>query len=280
VISQRIEEGESHPWRYGEPTEKGSLTNTRLFRFASMIPGGKLYGSATANMLYDGPGMSRKLEGFKEDSMQDSLRQVLCWVLESMPHVEWVACLGKEAWFLTCNTLGDALAVKQFQGYRESYRSISGIVGEKKICAFPLYHPAARGDAINDMESGWRSFAKLLSAQSNVNGDPLPPELFSPTKGMTRLWTRRRGFLVNPVRRKAKRIVDATLPKRACRVQFIVEGQVVHTSKRYDSCNTCENIIKFARSKRGGAPPNLPVAAIAVLQVLTSDGWTDDDNVE
>src|SRR5882724_1172464 len=108
VILDRIARREPQPWRYGQRElgdEMGWMTNKRLYGLASTIPGGKLYGSATANMLYDDPRSSRGLKGFKSPLLQEFLQRVLYWVLESMPSVEWVACLGQEAWFLTCNSL-------------------------------------------------------------------------------------------------------------------------------------------------------------------------------
>src|SRR5207245_2265398 len=42
LIRDRVTNGESSAWRYGEPGEKGSGTNRRLYSFASMIPDGKL----------------------------------------------------------------------------------------------------------------------------------------------------------------------------------------------------------------------------------------------
>jgi hypothetical protein len=59
-----------------------------------MIPGGKLYGSATANMLYDDPRWSRALPGFYDGPLNDFLRRILRWVTESMEN-GWRAFCGK-----------------------------------------------------------------------------------------------------------------------------------------------------------------------------------------
>ena|SRR2546428_4948874 len=154
-LDDGIRAGEHRPWCHNPEM----VTNKKLFRFAQMIPGEKLYGSATANMLLDIPGSSRKLRGFYDDPLQTFLRRVLEWVLESMPQVKWVACLGEEAWFLSCMTLQNSIAANQFKEHRDRQRPINGTVGEKHIRAFPLYHPAALGNAINEMETGWRAFA-------------------------------------------------------------------------------------------------------------------------
>jgi|ERR1051326_211728 hypothetical protein len=273
VVRERIESGESQPWRYGLPPEKGSMSNGRLYGFASRIPGGKLYGSAAANMLFNKPGMSRKLAGFKSGVLQNFLQRVLCWALHQMPCVKWVACLGQESWFLTCNTLGDYLAANQFQVYRHSYRSVSGLVDKKKITAFPLYHPGARGNAINEMVYGWQAFADFLSLpESRVVHEPFPPKSLEVNRTPEVVSSGR----IKKSMANHSRIVHATLPKRICRVQFMLNNKVIHTSRRYRSGNTWENIITYARSKNGGAPGRLPLDAVAVPQVLSDKGWRND----
>ncbi|HMG77009.1 MAG TPA: hypothetical protein VK582_26280 [Pyrinomonadaceae bacterium] len=154
-LDDAIREGDRRPWRHNPEMR----TNNRLASFASLIPDDKLYGSATANMLYNAPGSSRELKCFYSEPLKGFLRSVLHWVLESMPRVEWIACMGKEAWFLSCTTLGDSLAASQFKEHRDSHTPVVGVLGKKKIKVFPLYHPAALGDAINAMDNGWRAFA-------------------------------------------------------------------------------------------------------------------------
>jgi uracil-DNA glycosylase len=56
-------------------------------------------------------------------------------------------------------TTENFIAAADFQQYRDSRQPVDGKIGEKKIRAFPLYHPAARVSS-DLMESGWRAFAK------------------------------------------------------------------------------------------------------------------------
>jgi len=70
-------------------------------------------------------------------------------------------------------------------------------------------------------------------------------------------------------------ISTVTRPVRRCRIKFIMDGKVVHTSPEYNSGNTWSKIIAYARSKRGGAPAYLPKEAAAVPQILTEGGWGD-----
>jgi len=77
---------ETNPWRHAqrELGDKGGCrTNEGLVEFASILPGGKLYGSATANMLYNEEGWSRALKGFKSEPLQGFLQRVLQWVFQN-----------------------------------------------------------------------------------------------------------------------------------------------------------------------------------------------------
>jgi len=147
VIRALRDKGEARPWRHaqrelGDPG--GFKTNESLVESARQLPGGKLYGSATANLLYDDPRWSRALPGFYRGPLHEYLKRVLCWVLESMPNIERVACLGKEAWFLTSVVLGQDGASRRFSHHRDLRTPILGHCANKQITAFALYHPAAR----------------------------------------------------------------------------------------------------------------------------------------
>lgn len=282
IIRDRIARCEPQPWRYGQRElgdEMGWMTNERLYSFASTIPGGKLYGSAAANMLYDDPRSSRGLKGFKSALLQEFFQRVLYWVLESMPSVEWVACLGQEAWFLTCNTLGHPSLANRHSEHRDLYRPVTGLIGNKRISAFPLYHPKAR--RVDDlMEKGWREFGAALSTPRNavVDEDVFPFQAnrsltTDPTRHQTPATLRR--FHGSNSTTKEHRLVTATLPKRQCRVQFMIGQRVVHTSRPYNSGNTWAKIIAYAREKRGGAPAYLSPTAVARPQEFTTAGWID-----
>jgi len=71
-------------------------------------------------------------------------------------------------------------------------------------------------------------------------------------------------------------VSTATQPVRRCRIQFIMDGKVVHTSPEYNSGNSWSKIIAHARSKRGGAPAYLPKEAAALCRryLLRVAGWT------
>jgi hypothetical protein len=254
----------------------GWTTNEKLYRFASTIPGGKLYGSAAANMLYDDDRTSRALSGFYGGQLHEFLKGVLAWVLESMPRVEWVACLGAEAWFLTCNTIGIPHLASLHREHRDSHKPVTGIIGKKKISAFPLYHPAAR--RVDDlMEKGWESFGDAFSASENAAIDPevLAVRAIHGTATTTGQQTAlaQRDYARRNSGPNHRRFVTTTLPRRQCRIKFMTGKNLVHISPEYRSGNTWAKIIAYARSKRGGAPANLPRAALAIPQEFTSAGW-------
>lgn len=161
VIRALRDKGESHPWRHaqralGDPG--GWKTNERLAELATLIPGKKLYGSATANLLYDDPRWSRALPGFYSGPLHDYLSKTLTWVLETMPNIKRIACLGNEAWFLTCAALGSAQSARKFADFRDAMKPIRTTFRGKPITAHALYHPAAR--VSNEFtRRGWTAMA-------------------------------------------------------------------------------------------------------------------------
>lgn len=122
----------------------GWRTNESLARSVAGLPGGKLYGSATANLLYDDRRWSRSLPGFRDGTLFEYFVRVLAWVVEQMPNLQRVACLGQEAWFLANVTMGRPELARQFAAHRDGGAPSRGSVGGKEITAFALYHPAAR----------------------------------------------------------------------------------------------------------------------------------------
>jgi hypothetical protein len=171
VIRALRDKGEPQPWRHAQKAlgdTGGWRTNETLERLAASVPGGKLYGSATANLLCDDPRWSRSLPGFFSGPMHEYLKRVLGWVLDSMPNVEQVACLGKEAWFLTCSVLGDPDAAKAFPSYRDAQKRVVGKRNGRIIAAHALYHPAARIDS-DSKKAGWGALAQFGQIKHSIS---------------------------------------------------------------------------------------------------------------
>lgn len=161
-LAQREGDG---AWRHaqrerGDPG--GFKSNERLVELASVIPGTKLYGSATANMLYDDPRWSRSLPGFYSGPLHDHLAYVLGWVITSMPNLRVIACLGSNSWYLTTHVLGISHVSRQSDAYRDGSRQVAGQFAGRSILATSHYHPAAR--VSNDrMASGWSALRTLVA---------------------------------------------------------------------------------------------------------------------
>lgn len=177
VIRNLRDLGDPQPWRAAERARGdvgGYRTNETLVRLASDIDGGILYGSATANLLCDDPRWSRNLPGFFEGPLHEYLKRVLRWVLETMPNVQQIACLGAEAWYLTSIVLGHQGEARDFARYRGHGRGLSSDHLGKKITAYALYHPAARVSDF-DKRKGWTSLSSL-PAVSQVSSTPEAPK--------------------------------------------------------------------------------------------------------
>lgn len=159
VIRHLRDRGETTPWRHAQRKlgdSGGWKTNEYLTKAVSHISGGLLYGSSTANLLYDNPSWSRSLPGFYSGPLHDYLKIVLGWVIESMSRIERILCLGQEAWFLTSHVLGQSQLARRFSEFRDRQMQVTGVYGQKRICVHALYHPAAR--VSNDLKAaGWHA---------------------------------------------------------------------------------------------------------------------------
>lgn len=154
-------------WRHAQ-RERGDVggyrTNDRLVRLANGLPKARLYGSATANMLYDDPAWSRGLPGFYAGPLRDYLAEVLVWVIGKMQRLEVIACLGKDAWHLTAVVLERPDQAQRSEVYRDGEQLMDGAVAGRPIAASAHYHPAARvSDAM--MSKGWASLAARLTGR-------------------------------------------------------------------------------------------------------------------
>lgn len=168
IKSLSLKEGQG-AWRHAQRElgdSGGWRTNERLVKLANRVPGSKLYGSATANILFDDPNWSRSLPGLKTGQLNDYLVKVLTWVISSMPNLRVIACLGDDAWYITSCVLGDKEAAHNSVHYRNNGLHISGYIGGKLIAATSHYHPAARVSATS-IGANWDVISKILN--SNID---------------------------------------------------------------------------------------------------------------
>jgi hypothetical protein len=100
VIADRIRAGESDPWRHGERGRDpmGYRTNEKVLELSDVISGRRtLYGSALAHMLKDGNETSNDLSEMLRGPLYTHLTKVLQFVVESMPNLRAIVCLGKDS---------------------------------------------------------------------------------------------------------------------------------------------------------------------------------------
>ncbi len=138
LVRERIERGDARPYRH-EPRLR---TNIMLRRHADPLREGPtpttcglLYGSALACLLRDDGQMSGALPSRKEALAFAS--HVLRFVLEHMPRLHAIVCLGEDAWQCTMPALNVA-------GDWRISRDSGMVVNAGPIKVIAAYHPAAR----------------------------------------------------------------------------------------------------------------------------------------
>jgi hypothetical protein len=164
-LAQREGDG---AWRHadrqrGDPS--GWKTNEQLAELASLIQGPKLFGSATANMLCDIEGYRRSLPDFWKGPLHEHLIYTLGWVVGAMTRERIViACLGDEAWHITCHTIGVPAAAKLSRECRDLARPVAGRIGNKPVTALAMNHPTAHVTDECKVKQ-WQGLAALVHAQ-------------------------------------------------------------------------------------------------------------------
>lgn len=138
LVRARIEQGDPRPYRH-EPTLR---TNIALRRYADPLRSGPtpltcglLYGSALACLLRDDGEMSGALPS-RNEAIAFGTR-VVSFVVEHMPNLEVIVCLGEEAWQCTVGSFNIDMRWQTARDLRKPVRA-----GD--ITAVAAYHPAAR----------------------------------------------------------------------------------------------------------------------------------------
>lgn len=144
LLRCRIRAGVHRPYRH-EPEMR---TNKTLIRLAGPHEHmGLLYGSALANLLRDDGQLSGSLPN-REQALAYGTEVLRYFVIENMPRLESIVCMGAEAWKCASRATGVA---GDWQEYRDSGKRLGKLVA--------VFHPAARV-AKARMEAPWT----LLSA--------------------------------------------------------------------------------------------------------------------
>lgn len=160
VFRERICKGDSDPWRPGIPGDSmGVKTNEQVKKLAKLFHGSKLYGSALAHMLREGGQTSGYLRGFKSGPLHDHLKSVLDFVVQNMPNLQAIVCLGKEAYELVSSCCGDYIAPTLPAG-----DCVEVKLFKRRVLRGCLYHPSrgfAGGWAARHIE--WRAVADRVN---------------------------------------------------------------------------------------------------------------------
>ncbi len=161
VIRKRILDDDPNPWRHGvrgrDPM--GYRTNERVEELAGYFRGSKLYGSALAHMLKEDDQTSGSLADFTSGRLHDHLKRVLDFVVQNMPNLQAIVCLGNEANGLVSSCSG---------GYNAARLPVGGCVEvelfKRRVLMGRLYHPSRAftgGWAARHIE--WRAVAERVN---------------------------------------------------------------------------------------------------------------------
>lgn len=142
-LRARVEAGDPAPYRH----EPSWSTNVRLRKLAGPYEGrGLLYGSALANLLRDDNARSGALPN-RAEAMRYGVRVLQEVTLPSMPRLEWIVCLGGDAWECASRATGTK---GDYAAARDRGRPCGMLV--------PAFHPVARV-GFRRLQLPWRVLA-------------------------------------------------------------------------------------------------------------------------
>lgn len=144
-IRERLRAGEQRPYRH-DPCNRTNIQLRKLVE-DSGLDGDVLYGSAMGGMLKIGDGLGSKLPNLKGARAYAS--RLLEFVVEAMPNICAIACLGTFAWEVACNRIAGlssiSAATKCRRGYLESRKPIHVVIDDREIGLFAHVHTSNRG---------------------------------------------------------------------------------------------------------------------------------------
>jgi hypothetical protein len=101
VIRGLVETGDPNPWRHAvrNRDQMGYQTNEKVKEIARHFIGSKLYGSALAHMLKEAEDTSGSLPDLLNEGgeLHKHLKRVLEFVVQNMPNLRAIICLGNDA---------------------------------------------------------------------------------------------------------------------------------------------------------------------------------------
>jgi hypothetical protein len=158
LVRERLERKESRPYRHTdwvrEPRVVGAMTNRNLHALAGRVNCRKLYGSLLAGLLRKDGKTSGALPD--ERAIHAYVRDVLKFVIDHMPNLRAIACLGVDAWRYAADLLGYTGA--EWHEYREKRISLKA----KRVRLFALAHPSRYCGGKAKVEEDWQVMSRLF----------------------------------------------------------------------------------------------------------------------
>lgn len=149
ILGKRIADRDPRPYRH----ESKMLANVRLQQLAAPFEHlGLLYGSALANLLRDDGRVSGTLPNRTEALAYGA--HVLAFVIERLPRLEWIVCLGGEAWECACSA---TVRAGEWRSHRDDGKSLGNLIA--------AFHPSARV-SWERMRQPWDVLARLTAARA------------------------------------------------------------------------------------------------------------------
>jgi len=146
ILLERIASGDPRPYRHSPEM----LTNRRLQRLAEPLANrGILYGSALGNLLRADGRVSGSLPNRR--AALDYGTVVTRFVVERMTSLQWIVCLGREAWEVASSDLG---VEGDWRAQRDAGEPLESLVA--------AYHPAAR-ITLEAMARPWEALLRLAA---------------------------------------------------------------------------------------------------------------------
>ena len=143
LLRKRMKRPDLRPYGY----ESKMRANVRLRQLVAPIVGVRfLYGSALANLLRKDDRVSGALPN-RNQAVEYGTR-VTRWVIEHMPRLTWIVCMGEESWEVACKAEGRTWREGEWRERRGKGEPLGRLVA--------AFHPSARVK-IEQMAPPWNS---------------------------------------------------------------------------------------------------------------------------
>lgn len=150
IINERLQDGDLRPYRHSPKAP----TNKNIIEYTSPFQCGILYGAALVGLLRNDGNMSGALPDRKQvwPFACESLR----FVVDQMPNLRAIACLGSDAW--RCVTDAYGVTGADWREHREQQRPVH----INKIQMFAHVHPSRYPGGKVKISAQWRSMGESL----------------------------------------------------------------------------------------------------------------------